>query len=231
MGSPWGLIEEVISCQQTKVTRNRGIQLIDRILMAASGDLVLRRAGDGLRTPSLWTEAFGASIVKQLDRYNTVTLAAYQFLGPQVGQLEENKNAPSRWIKWWDVWHRRREKRRDVPDEVPGKACRDKSACLCWREHAKSYEVKRVKSIIFCMNNWWDYSFFWKRKKKEWGGTKQNMWSMKKYTFKMLQMHLLPWLTQLINNKNASQCDSIVCHLFTIKPPTPVNISIFISTT
>lgn len=75
---------------QTEVTRNGGIQLIDRILMAASGDLVLRRPGDGLGTPLLWTEAFCGSIVKQLDRCNRVTLAANLSMGPQVGQPEEN---------------------------------------------------------------------------------------------------------------------------------------------
>lgn len=37
--------------------------------MAASGDLVQWGPGDGLGTPSLWTEAFGDSIVKQLGHH------------------------------------------------------------------------------------------------------------------------------------------------------------------
>lgn len=53
--------------------------------MAASGDEVLLKPGDGLGTPSLWTEAFGVSIVKQLDCYNGVVLAADQSKRPQVG--------------------------------------------------------------------------------------------------------------------------------------------------
>lgn len=62
--NPQALIKVVISCMWAEVARSGGIQLLGRILIAASGYLAPWGPGDGLGTPLQWTKVFGSSIEK-----------------------------------------------------------------------------------------------------------------------------------------------------------------------